>query len=65
LTPGPARWDFTAFQDFLERLEAKCSSAMRLMDPTAHAAGMVRVRAAAQEGQQWLSCYDVLLYARS
>lgn len=50
---------------FLARLEAKCSSAMRLMEPEAHAAGMARVLAAAARGEQWLSCYDVLLYTRS
>jgi SAM-dependent methyltransferase len=51
--------------EFLARLEAKCSSAMRLMDPEAHAAGMERVRAAGKRGQQWFSYYDVLVYARS
>jgi SAM-dependent methyltransferase len=55
----------TIDRDFLERLEAKCSSAMRLMEPAAHAAGMERVRAAGEEGRQWVSCYDVLLYARA
>ena len=49
---------------FLARLEAKCSSAMRLIEPEAHAAGMARLRAAAARGEQWLSCYDVLLYTR-
>jgi SAM-dependent methyltransferase len=52
-------------EDFLGRLEAKCSSAMRLMESTAHAAGMARVRAAAARGEEWISCYDILLYARS
>ena len=50
--------------EFLTRLEAKCSSAMRLMDPEAHTAGMARVRAAGARGEHWLSCYDVLLYTR-
>jgi len=61
------RWrgDGTHTHDFLQRLEAKCSSAMRLLEPAAHAAGMMRVRAARQEGRQWLSCYEVLLYAHS
>ena len=51
-------------REFLMRLEAKCSSAMRLMAPAAHAAGMARVRAAAAKGEQWLSCYEVLSYVR-
>ena len=50
--------------DFLGRLEAKCSSAMRLITVEQHAAGMDRVRAAAARGEQWLSCYDVLHYVR-
>lgn len=51
--------------EFLVRLEAKCSSAMRLIEPEAHAAGMARIRAAGARGERWLSCYDVLLYTRS
>jgi SAM-dependent methyltransferase len=51
--------------EFLGRLEAKCSSAMRLMSAEQHAAGMDRVRAAAARGDQWLSCYDVLHYIRT
>jgi SAM-dependent methyltransferase len=50
--------------EFLVRLEAKCSSAMRLIGSRAHAAGMARVRAAGARGEQWLSYYDVLLYVR-
>jgi hypothetical protein len=50
--------------EFLTRLEAKCSSAMRLMASAAHAAGMARARAAGARGEQWLSYYDVLIYAR-
>jgi SAM-dependent methyltransferase len=52
-------------EEFLARLEAKCSSAMRLMEPMAHAAGMARVRAARAKGEQWASYYDILLYRRS
>ncbi len=50
--------------EFLGRLEAKCSSAMRLIPAEGHVAGMGRVRAAAARGDQWLSCYDVLHYNR-
>jgi SAM-dependent methyltransferase len=52
-------------EEFLARLQAKCSSAMRLMEPIAHAAGMARVRAARDKGEQWASYYDILLYRRS
>ena len=52
-------------EEFLGRLEAKCSSAMRLMDPMAHTAGMARVRAAGATGERWASYYDILLYRRS
>ena len=51
-------------EEFLGRLEAKCSSAMRLMDSVAHAAGMARVRAAGAKGERWSSYYDILLYRR-
>jgi len=47
---------------FLDRLERKCSSAMRLMAPEAHREGMKRVRAAAAEGESWLSCYTAITY---
>jgi SAM-dependent methyltransferase len=50
--------------DFLGKLEAKCSSAMRLMTAEQHAAGMDRVRAAGARGEEWLSCYDVVHYLR-
>ena len=50
--------------EFLGKLQAKCSSAMRLMTTEQHAAGMARVRAAGARGEQWLSCYDVLHYVR-
>jgi SAM-dependent methyltransferase len=50
---------------YLNRLEAKCSSAIRLLTSEQHAAGMDRVRAAAARGEEWLSCYDVLRFVRS
>ena len=49
--------------EFLRRLEAKCSSAMRLMGDEDHRRGMARVREAQVRGEQWLSCYELLLYA--
>lgn len=60
----PAVGEIPLNADFMERLEAKCSSAMRLMSPADHAAGMARVRAARARGESWLSYYDVLHYAR-
>lgn len=50
--------------DFLARLESKCSSAMRLITAFEHAAGMERVRAAQGRGEKWLSIYEVLQYTR-
>jgi SAM-dependent methyltransferase len=51
-------------REFLARLEAKCSSAMRLITPAEHSAGMARVRAGRERRETWLSCYDVLHYVR-
>ena len=50
--------------EFLSKLAAKCSSAMRLLAPSDHAAGMLRVREAQARGERWLSCYMVLHYGR-
>jgi SAM-dependent methyltransferase len=50
--------------EFLGKLEARCSSAMRLITEEQHAAGMDRIRSAAVRGERWLSCYDVLHYVR-
>ncbi len=49
---------------FLAKLEAKCSSAMRLVPDACHRRGMERVRAASRRGERWLSSYSVLTYAR-
>jgi SAM-dependent methyltransferase len=56
--------DIPLSEDFVERVQAKCSSAMRLLTPEAHAAGMTRVRQAQAMGQAWRSHYVVLRYAR-
>ncbi len=50
---------------FLAKLEAKCSSAMRLIPEEAHGRGMERVRRAQQRGEQWLSSYSVLRFAHA
>lgn len=59
-----ASGDVPLTDEFLARLEAKCSSAMRLLPPAEHAAGMARVRAAQVRGEAWHSVYDVLHYVR-
>jgi SAM-dependent methyltransferase len=51
--------------EFLRKLTAKCSSAMRLLAPSDHTAGLVRVRAAQARGESWLSCYTVLHYGHA
>lgn len=50
--------------EYIEKLQAKCASSMRLISAEEHRAGMDRVRAAAARGDEWLSCYDVLWYSR-
>lgn len=60
----PAVGDIPLSEDFVRRLEAKCSSAMRLLSPEAHAQGMARVRQAQVRGELWRSHYVVLRYAR-
>jgi SAM-dependent methyltransferase len=47
---------------FLGKLEARCSSAMRLIPEEAHRRGMERVREARQRGERWLSSYSVLRF---
>lgn len=54
--------DIPLSEDFVERLQAKCSSAMRLLTPEAHAAGIRRVRQAQAMGQVWRSHYVVFRY---
>jgi len=59
----PAAGHIPLTDDFVRRLEARCSSAMRLLEPAMHAAGMARVREAQAHGESWLSIYAVLSYA--
>jgi SAM-dependent methyltransferase len=54
--------DIPLSEAFLAALEARCSSAMRLIPAEAHAAGMASVRAAQREGALWRSHYVVLHY---
>src|SRR6185295_9528639 len=62
VTETDAVGDIPLTDEFLARLAAKCSSAMRLMAPEDHAAGMDRLRAAQRRGEKWRSCYTVLEY---
>jgi SAM-dependent methyltransferase len=50
---------------FVAKLEAKCSSAMRLIDEAAHRRGIAQVRAARERGERWLSSYSMLVYRRA
>lgn len=59
----PAVGDIPLSDDFVAALQAKCSSAMRLLPAATHAAGMTRVRAAQAVGGTWRSHYLVLHYA--
>jgi SAM-dependent methyltransferase len=51
--------------DFLAKLQARCSSALRLLDAAAHEAGMTRVRQARDLGERWHSSYSVFRYTRA
>ncbi len=62
LVQEPAEGDIPLSDDFVAKLAAKCSSAMRLFAPEYHAAGMARVREAQARGEQWRSCYTLLHY---
>ncbi len=64
LADEPASGSIPLTDDLIARLAAKFSSAMRLMRPEDHAAGMERARAGQAKGEQWLSCYAVLYYGR-
>lgn len=54
--------DIPLTDEYLERLESKCASSMRLITPEAHAAGMLRVREARKAGGVWHSHYVVFQY---
>lgn len=58
----PAVGDRVLDSHFVGQLEAKCSSAMRLIAPEAHRRGMERVREASARGERWHSCYTILAY---
>jgi SAM-dependent methyltransferase len=60
----PAEGDLDLNDAFIAKLEQKCSSAMRLISPEAHRAGMVRVREGQKRGEKWHSCYTALTYSK-
>jgi SAM-dependent methyltransferase len=59
----PAVGDMPLSDAFVASLDAKCSSAMRLLPDEAHAVGMARVREAQAQGALWRSHYVALHYA--
>lgn len=48
--------------DYVARLAAKCSSALRLISDEAHQRGLERVRLAQAQGQLWRSLYTIYHY---
>jgi SAM-dependent methyltransferase len=58
----PAEGSIPLDDEFIAKVAAKCSSAMRLISEDAHARGLARLRTAAARGESWLSCYTVLRY---
>lgn len=50
--------------DFIAKLEAKCSSSLRLISSEAHKKGIESLREAGQRGEQWFSCYTVVKYEK-
>lgn len=62
--PEPAEGHIELDESFIAKLEAKCSSAMRLIPDAAHRRGMERVRAASRRGERWLSSYSMLRFSR-
>ncbi|MBN1268407.1 MAG: methyltransferase domain-containing protein [Kiritimatiellae bacterium] len=60
----PAEGDIDLDEAFIAKLEQKCSSALRLISPEAHEAGIARVRDAQRRGEKWHSCYTALRYSK-
>jgi len=62
--PEPAEGYLELDDEFVSRVERKCSSAMRLISDEAHRTGVRRVREARKHGEKWFSCYTVLKYRK-
>jgi len=60
----PAEGEIALDDGFIEKLEQKCSSSMRLIPPKSHRAGIARVREAQSRGEKWHSCYTALTYGK-
>ena len=60
----PAEGDIGLDDGFIEKLEQKCASSMRLIAPEDHRAGIARVREAQTRGETWHSCYTALTYSK-
>ena len=60
----PAEGDIALDDAFIAKLEQKCSSAMRLIPPEAHKAGIARVRAAQEGGEMWHSLNTCVTYRK-
>jgi SAM-dependent methyltransferase len=59
----PASGQVPLTDAFVDKLAAKCSSAIRLLTAAQHEAGMDRVRRAQTHGEHWSSCYTIVVYA--
>lgn len=51
--------------EYIAKLSAKCSSALRLIPPAAHTAGIDRVRQAQAAGEPWRSLYTIYCFTKS
>ena len=51
-------------EEFISKLDNKCSSALRLISDEAHRAGMERVKRGRLKDQKWLSRYTVLRFEK-
>lgn len=61
----PAEGFIDLNDEFIAKLEQRCSSGMRLITHAAHERGIKRVREAQAKGQRWYSCYTVLSFGRA
>ena len=50
--------------EFIDKLDHKCSSALRLISDAAHCRGIQRLKQAKIEGKKWLSRYTVLRFEK-
>lgn len=60
----PVRGTIELDDDFIARLQAKCSSGMRVMSEESHRQGIERVKRARDRGEGWLSRYTPLALSK-